>query len=122
MKKTKNTSQTRNTLLNKCGTNHIMHPCPVLINQQHMHTKSNFLLVTNRLYLIEKFTFKTRSTVIMKTEINCETITIATPLQWNLSIADMLYSGHLSIADTFPENGWINGQSLIEKPPYSGQK
>ena len=26
-------------------------------------------------------------------------------LQWNLSIADMLYSGHLSIADTFPKNG-----------------
>ena len=26
-------------------------------------------------------------------------------IQWNLSIADMLYSGHLSIADTFPKNG-----------------
>ena len=32
---------------------------------------------------------------------------IARPMvvQWNLSIADMLYSGHLSIVDTFPENG-----------------
>ena len=26
-------------------------------------------------------------------------------LQWNLSIADMLYSGQLSIADTYPKNG-----------------
>ena len=26
-------------------------------------------------------------------------------IQWSLSIADMLYSGHLSIADTFPKNG-----------------
>ena len=25
-------------------------------------------------------------------------------IQWNLSIADMLYSGHLSIAYTFPKN------------------
>ena len=25
-------------------------------------------------------------------------------IQWNLSIADMLYSGHLSIADTFSRN------------------
>ena len=43
-------------------------------------------------------------------------------IQWNLSIADMLYSGHLSIADTFLKNGWTHGQSLIEKPLYSGQK
>ena len=79
MKKIRNISQTRNTLFNKFGTNHIVHPCPALINQQHMHTKSNFLLVTKRLYLMDNFTFKTRSTVIMKTAINCETITIATP-------------------------------------------
>ena len=26
-------------------------------------------------------------------------------IQWNLSIADMLYSGNLPIADTFPDNG-----------------
>ena len=26
-------------------------------------------------------------------------------IQWNLSIADMLYSGHLSIADIFHKNG-----------------
>ena len=26
-------------------------------------------------------------------------------IQWNLSIADMLYSGHLSIADTYLKNG-----------------
>ena len=35
-------------------------------------------------------------------------------VQWNLSIADMLYSGQLSIADTFPKNGLNHGQSLIE--------
>ena len=50
---------------------------------------------------------------------NCNLIFL---VQWNLSIADMLYSGHLSIADTFPKNGWNHGQSLIEKPLYSGQK
>ena len=26
-------------------------------------------------------------------------------VQWNLSIADMIYSGQLSMADTFPKNG-----------------
>ena len=26
-------------------------------------------------------------------------------LQWNFFIADMLYSGHFSTADTFPKNG-----------------
>ena len=29
--------------------------------------------------------------------------TLSNLIQWNLSIADMLYSGHLSIADTFSE-------------------
>ena len=41
-------------------------------------------------------------------------------IQWSLSIADMLYSGHLSIADTFPKNEWNHDQSLIEKPFYTG--
>ena len=40
-------------------------------------------------------------------------------LQWNLAIADMLYSGHLAITDTISKNGW-KGHSLIEKAPYSG--
>ena len=43
-------------------------------------------------------------------------------MQWNHSIADMLYSGHLSIADTIRKNGWKHGHSLIEKTLYSGQK
>ena len=43
-------------------------------------------------------------------------------VQWNLSIADMLYSGHLSIADTIHEIGWNHGHSLIGKPHYSGIK
>ena len=42
-------------------------------------------------------------------------------LQSNLSIADMLYSGHLVIADIFSRNGPNNGQTLIEIPLYSGQ-
>ena len=37
----------------------------------------------------------------------------------NLPIVDMLYNGHLVIADTFLRN-WLNhGQTLIEKPLYS---
>ena len=43
-------------------------------------------------------------------------------IQWNLSIADMLYSEHLSIADTIHKNGWNHGHGLIGKPLYSGQK
>ena len=49
-------------------------------------------------------------------------ILISIQIQWNLSIADMLYSGHLSIADNISKNGWNHGHSLIEKPFYSGQK
>ena len=41
-------------------------------------------------------------------------------LHWNLSIADTLYSGHLVIADTFSRNWTNHGQTLIEKPLYSG--
>ena len=41
-------------------------------------------------------------------------------IQSNLSIADMLYSGHLVIADTFLRNRPNNGQTLIEKPLYKG--
>ena len=36
-------------------------------------------------------------------------------IQWNLTIVDKLYSGHLSIMDTFPRNGWNHGHSLIEQ-------
>ena len=43
-------------------------------------------------------------------------------LEWNLSVADMLYSGHLFIADTIHKNRWNHGHSLIEKPLSSGQK
>ena len=35
--------------------------------------------------------------------------------------ADMLYSGHLIIADRFSRNGPNHGQTLIEIPLYSGQ-
>ena len=41
-------------------------------------------------------------------------------LQSNLSIADMLYNGHLVIADTFLRNRPNHGQSLIDKPLYNG--
>ena len=41
-------------------------------------------------------------------------------LQSNLSIADMLYNGHLVIADTFLRNRLNHGETLIEKPLYSG--
>ena len=41
-------------------------------------------------------------------------------MQWNLSIADTLYSGHLVIADTFSRNWTNHRQTLIEKPLYSG--
>ena len=36
-------------------------------------------------------------------------------IQSNLSIADMLYNGHLVTADTFLRNRPIHGQTLIEK-------
>ena len=38
----------------------------------------------------------------------------------NLSIADMLYNGHLLKADTSLTNRSNHGQTLIEKPLYSG--
>ena len=39
----------------------------------------------------------------------------------NLSIVDMLYSGHFAIADKFSWNRPNYGQFLLEKPLYSGQ-
>ena len=36
-------------------------------------------------------------------------------LEWSLSIADVLYSGHLSLADTILKKEYIHGHSLIEK-------
>ena len=44
-------------------------------------------------------------------------------VQWNLSIADMLYSGHLSIADTFLRNQLSQAtvKLLHFEPLYSGQ-
>ena len=42
------------------------------------------------------------------------------PIQSNLSIADMLYNGHLVMADTFLRNRSNHGQTLVEKPLYSG--
>ena len=44
----------------------------------------------------------------------------ATEVQSNLFITDMLYNGHLVIADTFLRDRPNHGQSLIEKPLYSG--
>ena len=43
-------------------------------------------------------------------------------IQWNLSIADMLYSGHLSIANTFYRNQLSQAmvKTLYFKPLYSG--
>ena len=41
-------------------------------------------------------------------------------LQSNLSIADILYNGHVVIADTFLRNRINHRQTLIEKPLYSG--
>ena len=41
-------------------------------------------------------------------------------VQSNLSIADMLYNGHLVIAETFLRNLPNHGQTLIEKPLHSG--
>ena len=35
-------------------------------------------------------------------------------------MAEMLYNGHLAIADAFPRNRPNHGQTLIEKPRYSG--
>ena len=43
-------------------------------------------------------------------------------IQWNLSVADILYSGHLSIADTIPKNGCNHDHSLIEKHLHGGHK
>ena len=42
-------------------------------------------------------------------------------IQWNLSIADMLYSGHLVIADTFCSDRENLGQTLLKNPLYCGQ-
>ena len=41
-------------------------------------------------------------------------------IQWNLLIAAILSSGHLSTATTFLGNGWNPGQTLITKPLCSG--
>ena len=47
-------------------------------------------------------------------------LTILFIVQSNLYIADMLYNGHLVIADTFLRNWPNHGQTLIEKPLKSG--
>ena len=39
--------------------------------------------------------------------------------QWNLFMADILYSGHLSTTDTFLRNRWNDSQTLITQPPCS---
>ena len=41
--------------------------------------------------------------------------------QWNLSIADMLYSGHLVIADAFLLRLGESRSNTYKKPLYSGQ-
>ena len=47
---------------------------------------------------------------------------ISNCLQWNLSIASMLYSGHLSIADTFSRNQLSEAtvKLLYFEPLYNG--
>ena len=57
-------------------------------------------------YYSSRFLTKERCFVPMKTQRgNIYMIILQFLAQWNLSIADMLYSKHLSIADTFPKNG-----------------
>ena len=43
-----------------------------------------------------------------------------TQVQSNLSLADMLYNGHLVTADTFLRNRSNHGQTVPGKPLYSG--
>ena len=57
--------------------------------------------------------------VVMAKESADAIVTII--IHFNLSLADMLYRGHLSIADTILKN-LIHTHSLIEKPRYSAQK
>ena len=45
---------------------------------------------------------------------------VAILLQSNVSVVDMLYNGHLVMADIFLESQSNHGQTLIEKPLYSG--
>ena len=52
--------------------------------------------------------------------IECFYINSFSNIQWNLLIADILYSGHLSTADTFLGNGWNPGQTLTTKLLCSG--
>ena len=41
-------------------------------------------------------------------------------IESNMSIADMLYNGHLVIADTFLRDRLNRGQTLLEKPLHNG--
>ena len=50
----------------------------------------------------------------------CDLVRLLIILQSNLSIADMLYCGHLVIADTFLRNQPNYGETLIEKPLCRG--
>ena len=49
-------------------------------------------------------------------------IQVDAPIQWNLSVANMLYSGHLSIADTFSKHQLSPAmvKPLHVEPLYSG--
>ena len=47
-------------------------------------------------------------------------VQIQSVLQPNLSIVDMLYSGHHAITDTFSWNRPNHGQTIIENPLYTG--
>ena len=51
--------------------------------------------------------------------INLTANSFAILLQSNLSVADMLYSGYLVIADIFSQNWPNHGQTVKEKLPYS---
>lgn len=45
----------------------------------------------------------------------------ASTIHWNLFIADMLYRGHLVVADTISSNWQNQGQILTEKAVFSRQ-
>ena len=59
--------------------------------------------------------------IIISIIIIIKIIKIKMLLQSNLPIADMLYNGHLVIVNTFLRNRLNHGQTLVEKPLYSGQ-
>ena len=86
--------------------------------------KSIMLSVNKRLYHIHTpncliFHFIRMAVHIHPKRINLTANFFAIFLQSNLSVADMLYSGYLVIADIFSQNWPNHGQTVKEKSPYS---